>query len=30
VNVDGVAMRFDKDRVKIVWRPSDSVAVSAA
>jgi len=28
VNVDGVAMRFDKDRVKIVWRPSDSVAVS--
>jgi hypothetical protein len=30
VNVDGVAMRFDKDRVKIVWRQSDSVPVSAA
>jgi site-specific DNA recombinase len=30
VNVDGIAMRFDKDRVKIVWRQSDSVAVSAA
>jgi hypothetical protein len=30
VNVDGVAMRLDKDRVKIVWRQSDSVAVLAA
>jgi hypothetical protein len=30
VNVDGVVMRFDKDRVKIVWRQSDSVPVSAA
>jgi hypothetical protein len=30
VNVDGVVMRFDKDRVKIVWRQLDSVAVSAA
>ena len=30
VNVDGITMRFDKDRVKIIWRQADSVATSAA
>jgi DNA invertase Pin-like site-specific DNA recombinase len=30
VNVDGVTMRFDKDRVKITWRKVDSAAASAA
>ena len=30
VNVDGVTMRFDKDRVKIAWHVVNSAAVSAA
>ncbi len=30
VNVDGVTMRFDKDRVVITWRRGDSDAASAA
>ena len=30
VNVDGVTMRFDKDRVNITWRRDDTAAVSAA
>ena len=30
VNVDGVTMRFDKDRVKIIWRQKDSVSSPAA
>lgn len=30
VNVDGITMRFDKDRVKILWRQADSVATLAA
>jgi hypothetical protein len=30
VNVDGVTMRFDKDRVVITWRRSDSDTASAA
>jgi len=29
VNVDGITMRFDKDRVKIIWRQPDSVASPA-
>ena len=30
VNVDGITMRSDKDRVKVIWRQADSVATSAA
>ena len=30
VNVDGVTMRFDKDRVVITWRRSDGDTASAA
>jgi len=30
VNVDGVTMRFDRDRVKITWRRAGGVANSAA
>ena len=30
VNVDGITMRFDKDRVVITWRRVDSDAASAA
>jgi site-specific DNA recombinase len=30
VNVDGVTMRFDKERVKITWRKVDSATASAA
>lgn len=29
VNVDGVTMRFDKDRVKIIWRQEDGVSSPA-
>ena len=30
VNVDGVTMRFDKDRVKIIWRQKDGASSPAA
>jgi hypothetical protein len=30
VSVDGITMRFDKGRVKIIWRKPDSLAISAA
>jgi site-specific DNA recombinase len=30
VKVDGITMRFDKDRVKIIWRQPDSIAIPAA
>jgi site-specific DNA recombinase len=30
VNVDGITMRFDKDRIKIIGHQPDSVAISAA
>lgn len=30
VKVDGITMRFDKDRVKIIWRQPDSVSIPAA
>lgn len=30
VKVDGITMRFDKDRVKIIWRQKVSVAIPAA
>lgn len=30
VDVDGVTMRFDKDRVKIIWRQKDGVSSPAA
>jgi DNA invertase Pin-like site-specific DNA recombinase len=30
VKVDGVTMRFDKDRVKIIWRQKDGVSSPAA
>jgi len=30
VNVDGITMRFDKGRVKIIWRQADSLATSVA
>lgn len=30
VKVDGITMRFDKDRVKIIWRQQVSVAIPAA
>jgi len=30
VNVDGITMRFDKDRVKIIWRQAENVATSVA
>ena len=30
VKVDGITMRFDKDRVKIIWRQKVSVTIPAA
>jgi hypothetical protein len=30
VNVDGTTMRFDKERVRIIWRQADAVVIAAA